>query len=236
MRSEVTIRVRAGRAAVRAALLRVPAVALSGSGPALGLMGRIGAAALARIRAAFLVKSAGGTDEAGDSWPPVTPATAAYGRGRESSEGRRPSAALTPAQNTRWWQVYRQQLARFRGDRGRAAAFAWTILKREGAVTLIARYGGRGADILKNTGELLASLTPNSQSPHAVFRTYPGEVVLGTSRAGAAAHHEGVPGRLPRRRLWPEPRRWPAAWRSDINQQALEGLLDIAIFLARGAT
>lgn len=198
-------------------------------------MEELGRTILHRVSAAFVTKSRGGTDEAGDRWEPLSPKTVAYGRGdrTKGSSSDRPSQALTAAQRVRWWQVYRQQKARFGGDKGRAARFAWTVVKGMGAVTLFDKYSKRHVEILRDTGGLLDSLTPGKSSACSVFRTYPGEVVVGTVRVGAAAHHAGVPGRLPQRRLWPEPKKWPGSWWRDLQLVAVRGALDVAVSLVR---
>ena len=125
--------------------------------------------------------------------------------------------------------MYRRQLAIYKGDKGHAAAVAWLILKGEGAQTLVDKYGHRQVEILRDTGLLLNSLSPGVASSERVFRVAPGEVIVGTNRKGAKGHHEGIPGRLPQRRLWPSPSNWPASWWDDVRDQTKQGLLDIAI-------
>jgi len=126
-------------------------------------MTRCGLVALGLIKRAFITKSRGGTDEAGESWPP---------------KSRRTKRA---------------------------------------------------------TGLLLNSLSPGVASAEQVFRIGHGEVIVGTNRKGAAAQHNGVPGRLPQRRLWPEPSKWPASWWRDIMEQVRTGLVDIAMQLIKGS-
>lgn len=241
---ENVIYVRAGRAAVRQAISRIPEVARAGGTAAGAMMTRCGMTALGRIKQAFIVKSRGGIDETGDSWAPLSPKTIAYSKTRQRGRGGRtkaekgrsayPSQALNAKQQERWWDLYRQGLAIFKGDKGSAARRAWAILKSEGAETLLSKYGGRQVDILRDTGLLLNSLSPGVTSAEQVFRVGPGEVIVGTNRKGAAAHHSGVPGRLPQRRLWPEPRKWPASWWLDIAEQARAGLVEVASQLIRG--
>ena len=130
-------------------------------------------------------------------------------------------------------------LARFKGDKEHAAALAWTIVKASGGETLIGKYGGEPVEILRDTGLLLNSLSPgvdtNATTPptveNQVFRIGKGEVIIGTSRKWAAAHHNGIPGRLPQRRLWAEPKDWPANWWADITDQAKEGIVEIMVFM-----
>ena len=201
------------------------------------MMVRCGLVALGRIRKAFVAKARGGVDEAGDRWQPLSRRTIAYsvtrGRGRggrtraEKKRDARPSQALNSRQQERWWMLYRQGLAQFKGNKASAAKRAWAILKREGATTLLAKYGGRSVEILRDTGLLLNSLSPGVASADQIFRLAPGTVIIGTNRKGALFHHMGIPGRLPQRRLWPDPKRWPKSWRLDILEQLRQGMIDI---------
>lgn len=240
--SETTIYLRATRADVRQAMAALPSVARGGGTAATALLTRCAQAVLTRIRAAFIVKMHGGTDEAGDSWPPLSPRTIAArlakqarGRGQPAT---RPSSALNAKQSERWWQVYRKQLAIYKGNKSHAAAVAWLVLKREGATTLVDKYGYRKVDILRDTGLLLKSISPGEGNEATVFRVQPGEAVIGTNRKGAAAHHHGAPSRnLPQRRLWPPPSKWPVSWWIAIGRQAVDGLRDLAVsILKEGST
>ena len=229
---------------MRHVISQVPATARGGGPIADAMMMRCGLAALGRIKQAFVVKSRGGTDEAGESWKPLSPRTITYSktrqRGRggrtkaEKSRATRPSQALNAKQQARWWAVYRRQLAIYKGDKGHAAAVAWLVLKGEGAQTLVGKYGGRQVEILRDTGLLLNSLSPGVASGEQVFRVAPGEVVVGTNRKGAVGHHNGIPGRLPQRRLWPSVNRWPPTWWADIQNEVKQGLVDIVTQLIRG--
>lgn len=228
----------------RQAITRLPALARAGGPVADAMMVRCGLAILGRIRQSFVVKARGGTDDAGDSWKPLSPKTIAYSRTRqrgrggrtkaEKSRSNRPSQALTSKQQDRWWEVYRRQLAIRKGNKGHAAAVAWLVLKREGAQTLVDKYGNRQVEILRDTGLLLNSLSPGTTSSDQVFRVGHGEVVVGTNRKGARSHHRGVPGRLPQRRLWPDPRWWPASWYNDVLDQIRQGLVDLASLIIKG--
>lgn len=214
-----------------------------GSPAAQAVLIRAGMALLGRIKAAFVVKARGGTDEAGERWQPLSPRTIAYrrsGRGRggrtrtEKKRSSRPSQSLNTKQQARWWEVYRRQLAIYKGNKAHAAAVAWIVLKREGAKTLLDKYGNLQVEILRDTGLLLNSLSPGTLSQEQVFRVGKGEIVVGTNRKGAADHHRGIPGRLPQRRLWPEPKRWPSTWWQDIQDQVKQGLLDIVEEVIKG--
>ena len=238
--ADSTVYVAATHAELRRLLSTLPKVA----GASDAVLTVVGLAALGRIRQAFVAKARGGTDEAGDSWAPLSPKTIAYSATRQRGRGGRtktekkrasfPSQALNAKQQSRWWEVYRRALAQYRGDRGHAAAVAWLVLKGEGATTLLQKYGGRKVEILRDTGLLLNSLSPGTGSAEQVFRVGGGAVIIGTNRRGAAAHHGGIPGRLPQRRLWPEPNKWPASWWADILDAGKQAVFDLAIQFIRG--
>lgn len=244
------VNVRMGRAELTRVLRKLPEIAAGGGegqNLAAALLVRVGMTILSRIRAAFVVKSRGGTDEAGERWKPLKPETIAYSRRHPGIPRKRPGSApsymLTEKQKQRWYKLYGQFLAAYKGDKGHAAAHAWFILKSEGAKTLLGTYGSTQVEILRDTGLLINSLTPGidvssmasvpPKKPHQVFQLGKGEVIIGTNRKGAAAHHHGVPGRLPQRRLWPEPRKWPRSWWQDALEQARQGLIHIAIYFLR---
>lgn len=100
-----TVHVRASAADLREVVAAIPQLARSGASEADAIMARIGLTALGRIRRAFVVKARGGTDEAGDSWQPLSPKTVAYSKTRQRGRGgrtkaergraERPSQALT---------------------------------------------------------------------------------------------------------------------------------------------
>ena len=231
-----TVHVNVSRSRLHDALLSIPQEAVSGPETE-ALLTRIGLVSLGRIKQAFVEKARGGTDEAGDRWKPLSPKTIAYSKTRSRGAGGRtrtekkrdafPSQALTKKQNERWWDLYRQGLAIFKGNKASAARRAWAILKGEGATTLLQKYGGRQVEILRDTGLLLNSLSPGYKGPEQVFRIDRNSVIIGTNRKWAAAHHRGVPGKLPQRRLWPPTSKWPQTWWADITDQIKQGLLDI---------
>lgn len=204
------------------------------------ILTRAGLALLGRIRKAFITKSQGGVDEAGDSWKPLSPKTIAYRRmkkKRTRTEKKRdtyPSQALTKRQQERWWELYYEGVKKLNKDKASAAKRAWAIIKSEGAITLLDKYGNAQVPILIDTGALLESLSPGTSSPDQVFRIDQGSVTIGTTRQGAMAHHRGVPRRnLPQRRLWPDPDNWPESWWDDILNQIEQGLVELIVNAAR---
>jgi hypothetical protein len=247
------ISVRATRAQVVRILNRLPGLIAGSPGAAGGfvraLQVRIGLAVLQRVKTAFIVKSHGGTDEAGERWEPLEKSTIAYGRSLPRHRPfwqTHPSHALTPKRRERWWELYRQFKAKFGGNKSLAAATAWTVLRTEqpGIRTIMDKWGAKPADILRDTGVLLNSLSPGTtadavpmsppKKPHQVFKCLPGEVILGTNRRGADKHHKGQPPRFPQRRLWPDPGRWPQSWWNDCLGQLRQGILAVVLYLLKG--
>lgn len=246
--AESVIYVKGTRAAVRRACVQAVAAASGHTQDAQeaadALQTRIGMTALAHIRDAFVQKSHGGADETGLTWPKLSPKTIAYNRrhpGAPASSVRaafRPSWMLSEAQRKKWWVEYSRGLAMFKGDPARASKRAWVIAKGGGAKTLIGVYGATQVDILRDLGLLLNSLSPGvspGSVDHQVFRIGAGEVIIGTNRVGASAHHRGIPGRLPQRKLWPDPENWPASWWDDVATSAREGFIDVLLFFLRRA-
>jgi hypothetical protein len=215
---------------------------------------RIGLTALGFIKVAFVEKARGGTDEAGDRWQPLSPYTIAYHRRhREVSKktgqvmkkkwlpsqnkraGYAPSYQLTSSQRSRWWDLYYHY--RQKWDKGHAAAAAWLVLKAEGAKTLMDVYGSAQVEILRDTGLLLTSLSPAvapgggettpPRTKEQVFQLGAGRIMIGTNRKWAETHHHGVPGRIPQRRLWPHPTRWPRRWGNEMVAQLGLGLIEV---------
>ena len=202
----------------------------------------IGMEVLGIIKEAFLAKAAGGTDEAGYSWQALSPKTIAYRRRFPELQRRRRYAKkqgrmlrplLTAAEDKRWRSIFygRIQGCMRQGfdekeAKAHAAAIAWIALKADGAKTILSVYGGMKVEILRDTGILLNSLSPGVNSPEQIFKVEPGSVIVGTNRAGAAAHHAGSQRRnLPQRRLWPEVSSWPSHWWKKI----LEATRDAAV-------
>lgn len=191
----------------------------------------LGFAALSDIKSAYVVKADGGTDEMGIRWRPLSREYLAYGRrfGRGEQASLKRAAGLgsghrlapggkkgllTSSQLREWRKIYSSFLMRFMVSEGEAeakshaAAIAWTILKKRGARTKLEVFGTRKAQILRDTGVLLNSLSPGllsgagesaSYSPPGgaggdqIFDTRPGEVIVGTNVIYAGPHQKTRP-------------------------------------------
>lgn len=194
-----------------------------------GVQLRIGVALLSKIQQSFIVKSRGGTDEAGIKWQPLKRETIAQRRTTTKEkfgfriQGKRVRGLLTPAQDRLWRKIFGSRKALFMSKFGlgekeasaRAAKIAWAILKAQGAKTKLEVLGGRVVDVLRDTGELFRSFSPGvedrpSRADGQVFQTTPGRVIVGTNKK--PWHHAGIPGRLPSRPFWPLDNTLPDAW------------------------
>lgn len=230
-----------GKAALMQRLRELPAL-LSGkggdpSGDVERLLRALGVEALSIVREAFVVKSRGGVDEAGISWPPLSPRTIAYGRRHPGLSAKRKAAAkkgrpgrplLTAAQDKLWRGVF-TSTARHLASTGeknataQAAAMAWAMVKRQGGKTILLEYGGVKVEVMRDTGRLLSSLSPGSTDN--LLRVGQGEVVVGTNVVYARRQHEGNAARkLPARRLWPEADGWPAVWWDRLGDVLRDGV------------
>lgn len=216
-----TIHVHMSKARLLQKLYAIPRITKQDGAP---ILQRMGAVVFRRIQKAFITKSRGGTDDAGERWRPLSRITILKRLRKRRPTTDRPSSSLTAGQRDRWWSYYRAALARFH-VKEIAAKIAWTQLKKTGGFGHFDKYGASSVDILRDTEELYNSLEPGA--PKNIFRIKRGEAELGTSRKGARSHHLGI--RLPRRRLWPHPSDWPSSWWNEILIEARAGLIEIIV-------
>ncbi len=194
-----TIYTRASRAEVRRMVALLPTIIAGKTadpgGIAHGFAMRLSMAFFSKVKTAFIDKSRGGTDDAGDKWPPLTKAYLAYGRrfGRGERAALKRGAGLgagnrfapggnkgllTAAQLKRWNQLYAQNLAWLAARdgidaaKGHAAAIAWSALKKEGAKTKLEVFGNRQVEILRDTGVLFNSLSPGALTTSGADASY----------------------------------------------------------------
>ncbi|OGT57670.1 MAG: hypothetical protein A3E01_02730 [Gammaproteobacteria bacterium RIFCSPHIGHO2_12_FULL_63_22] len=158
---------------------------------------------------------------------------------------------LDEGQRERWWKIYHDTLGWriAKGDtvkaaKGVAAGRAWNVLKEQGAKTLLGTLGQRKLKILRDTGRLLNSLSPGIDDDEDLatmdvfqresvdeqeFAVGQNSVIVGTNVKYAAFHHDG------KRRLWPEPSKWPQAAWDDIAGAASRGVARaFALVMQRG--
>lgn len=212
------------------------------SGAAQAMQARVGVGLMSKIKQAFIVKSRGGTDEAGIKWPELKQATIANRRpAPRKKRGERPIGLLTVKEDETWRKLFGQWYAIFRfkyqlGEaeaKERAAKVAWAKVKKDGAKTKLEVYGHRQVDILRDTGEMLRAITPGvdgAPPPEGqILRLPPGRVIVGISKK--PWHHFGVPGRLPKRLLWPEDGNLPQSWWDDLLELYQSGLVRLLVLL-----
>jgi len=243
-----TINYRGTPEEVRRLLRTLPAM-LSGKSPdpygiVRGIQLRVANVVLSKIQQAFIVKSRGGVGSDGIQWPPLKPETIAQRTVSKADRKRagigerewreRQRGLLTPEQNRLWRKKFSRSLAWLRLDMGerearsRAAQIAWRYVKEElGAKTRLEAFGKRVVDSLRDTGELFRSLSAGVEDQ---LSGAPGQIVripAGTSFVGTNVkprHHTCIPGRLPKRLLWPESGEIPAEWWPAINRAVLRGI------------
>lgn len=225
-------------------LVRALAGRASTSSVVQGVQLRIGVAALSGIQRDFITKSRGGIGEDGIQWEPLKPSTIAarrLGKGELKSlgfGGRRHRGLLTASQDALWKKTFAQTkaylMAKFgmeeQAAAGIASGKAWNVVKKAGAKTKLEVLGTRKVDILVDTGELRRSFSPgiDNRPSHAegqVFRTPPGEVVVGTNKK--PWHHNKRP-------FWRHDGNLPASHWKSILGAANRGVLEAVAMIAAG--
>lgn len=254
-----TIFVNSERAEVRDLLLALPAI-LAGKvddvgGIARGFKLRLATAFFSVVKDEFIVKSRGGTDGAGISWPPLTERYLAYQRGPPSTRraGRNAPGGndgfMTAAHLRQWNGIFAGVYARLSSQigedeaAGRAAAIAWQAMKKKGVKTKLEVFGSRDVEILRDRGILFNAISPGQLTdigPDASYSAPPDQVVdvetAGTLIVGVnvdyAKYHQGTPEKPGRRPLWPVDGVLPEVWWDDILDAAVQGLLKIGEVLS----
>lgn len=248
-----TIYVNSSRADVRQLLMALPQI-LSGrvedvAGIAHGFRMRLAAQFFSVIKEEFIVKSRGGTDAAGISWPPLSEKYLAYQRGPASSRragGLSPGGRdgfMTTAQLRRWQSLFGGIYARLSAQvakdeaAARAAAIAWQVSKKEGVKTKLQVFGKRPHEILRDRGILFNAISPGILTEAGIDANYnppadqkveeaPGELTVGVN-VSYAKYHQGTREKPGRRPLWPPDGELPEVWWDDIIDAAVQGLLKI---------
>ena len=200
----------------------------------------IAGALLSEIEQAFITKSHGGTGSDGIKWKPLARATIAQrriGKGDLSAIGikgagqpkSRVRGLLTKAQDKEWRRIFAQTKARMMAKFGmgegeasaRAGQVAWAALKAQGAKTKLEVLGGRQVDILRDTGELLASFSQGADGKPSgadgqIARITAGAITVGTNKK--TWHHNTRAAW--RRPFWPDSGELPASWWKSIELRA----------------
>lgn len=127
-----------------------------------------------RIAKAFRVKSKGGTDEFGITWPDLDRRTKAYRPLNKTEQRRTPPGTrgiLSLQENRIWRGIFKSQYLRLIAQgkpeasaKVLAAKLAWSILKSQGAKTKLETYGNRRVDMLRVSDRLYSSVEPGTLS------------------------------------------------------------------------
>lgn len=224
---------------------------------------RVGYTLLSQILPNFQALGRGFVGVDGTKWPKLSKAYLAYGRrfgprekttlkaayglGKQNRFGPGSTIGLlTPEQMRLWRQTFSQRLRWYlskmdeKEAKAKAAAVAWIVVKRAGGKTKLEVFGNREVQILKDNGQLEASLEPgfltnlgvsayyyskgNKGSENQVFdMDDPRLIVVGTNDKKAVFHHFAK--KRPLRRLWP--RQIPDFWWKKILEAAISGLVHI---------
>lgn len=217
------------RAEIEAFIRSIPAM-FAGKVPDVGGLVRgfklrIAFAFFSIIKENFIIKSRGGTDEAGIKWPPLSARYLAYTRpmGKNGSGSRQPPHAgklapggndgfMSKAQLQQWRRWYAGTLKYLAlqmplGEAKRiAAASAWKKSKAAGVRTKLEVFGHRDVEILRDRGILFNSLSPGvitflgvdasySPSPEQLVQEEADGLLCGTNVAYGRDHHFGDPSR-----------------------------------------
>lgn len=218
-----------------------------------GFKVRVAFAFFSIIKEQFIIKSRGGTDEAGIKWPRLSREYLAYQRpmGQNGQGSRKPPHAgklapggkdgfMTAAQLKRWRAVYSSTLARLAlqvedlGEaKGRAAAIAWVDAKARGVKTKLDVFGSREVEILRDRGILFNSLSPgiiNERKTDADYQPATPEQIFrdlpGALLIGTNVEYATYhqEGARP---IWPKDGNLPQAWISEIFEVGVSGLVRI---------
>lgn len=244
---ETRARIRGTRREMRAALKQLPQL-IDGKRPDINGLGRTFKSYFAyfwfqKVREAYEIKSAGGTDDAGISWEKNSPETIAR-RGvreidnkkirgqRKSPLDERVRGLLTPAQDRLWRGIYRSnylRLVKRTGTvtaRATAAKIAWAMLKKMGAQTKQQVYGSRNLPIGRDTDRLIEACSPGSVSDYGYVPPSKDQEV--TYRHGRMDFQIRVPYAAhfhSRRRIWPAAYK-AQGWVQYAAHKALEATLE----------
>lgn len=226
-------------------------------GIAHGFRMRVATAFFSLIKEAFIVKSRGGTDAAGISWPALSEKYLAYqrphvGRSPPKAGGKSPGGKdgfMSDAELKAWRRDYARFLAHLAAQvddvfsmanaKSFAAAMAWKRAKERGVRTKLAVFGKRTVEILRDRGILFNSLSPGVIVEDGVDANYspaegqvvdesPGLMYVGTNVSYAGYHQNG------KRKLWPDSGELPELWVEEIVDVAASGLKRIGELIERG--
>ncbi len=216
------------------------------AGLALAFAVAVGAAALADLRDAFVIKARGGTDVMGIRWPELQESTVA---GRRVGPKDRKVDRIKERERIRKREeakAFKRFILSYdeREARRLARIVAGNRATRETGNKKIEVLGGRDVEILRDSGRLLTSLTPGvvsgseySEPEGQIFEVLDGSVTVGSNLIYAGTHNFGDPKRnIPARPFLPENAELiPQAWIDNWADAGMQALLVTAEMYFRGA-
>ena len=226
-----------------------------------GLLLRVGMTLLGKMQDAYVKKSEGGTDDMGIQWQPLSPVTLALRRkeaGARTVERLKAQFDQLPATRRtlitthyeRLKELYRANTPVGAAAKKHAVALLELMQpfisetryrklkseltgRRNGSRDERLALAGAYALILRDTGRMLASLSPQINSPDRVLRVGAGAVTVGSNVDYFKYHQSDQPRRLkkdgtaklPRRQILPDRAKpIPAAWWRDMKGAFARGL------------
>ena len=103
-----------------------------------------------------------------------------------------------------------------KGDKAHAAAYAWTVLKAEGAKTRLETLGNRNVEIGRDSDGIYNSLSPGVEDN--ILQAVPGAATVGSNKKYAPHFHAKRP-------IWAPPSMWPDPYWQRLTKLAADGLL-----------
>jgi hypothetical protein len=193
--------------------------------------GRYAESLFTDIHKGYLAKSTGSSDELGERWPPLQPATIAARPVTRADiqkwniASNRQRGLLTPKENAVWRKIFKLKFDQlFWGNvthdeaKRSAAKYAWWWLKRFGAKTKKETLGTRNVPILIDTGRLEKSFRPGRMAHWSyvkynkdqIYEIHGQQMTIGSKVPYGKYHQEGTK-HMPARPPIPAPKamkRW----------------------------
>lgn len=225
---------------------------------------------LGKIQESFVIKSEGGTDDLGIRWAPLSPVTLALRNKTSSGKVVAKITANMPKMPIHRQRLvkihYERLLSVYQANKsasssGRAARnYAKKLLEIIKPNISPTRYkklkgelqeqddpkayrlaaAGAVAMILRVSGDLLRSLSPEIQHPMRVLQVVPGSIHIGSRIAWMKFHQSSLPRKLkasgepklPRRQILPDKEKpIPSKWKKEVNRQWKKTLMSPALWI-----
>lgn len=233
----VTVRLKMSRSQLIERVYALPGI-LSGRSDnpeiARGFALRLATTAMGFIKPAYVAKARGGVDEAGEKWQPLAFSTIKR-RMMKGNNRKITDRAKKAEREAKHAEQVMNEAPTFRKGLMAEAKLHGAKQKRARALTKYAQAVA-SIEILRDTGRLFNSLSPGytgQMMPDGSLEVRPGMVTFGTNVKYAIFHHSDEPRKLgkngkpklPQRRLWPKPSKWPAHWWNQLRSAARTGIV-----------